>query len=218
MTMFVLLEQSDVFVDACASDHHAQLLFLSVFGRDTSVQQLMARLHQPSSQGGVDQLTLLTHFGAKPSLQVLVGDARRLEKATGRMPKAGLLGNLVHTWIFDPALLRIDHALRSAWIFGPAGDGAVEAERERLAAWNLIKELSPVPLLDAWADGVLAHVQASGGFVRPAVLGPVSAARIELSEDFPLWVSSSVRDGHLQAWAIEDGAAASVAAPLSLLV
>ena len=114
MTLFVLTEQSDVFVDACAADHHAQLLFVSAFGRDTSIQQLLARLHQSSSQGGVDELTLLPHFGAKPSLKVMVGDPRRLEKVTGRMPKTGLLGNLVHAWIFDPALLKVDHATRSA--------------------------------------------------------------------------------------------------------
>ena len=204
MTIFVLMEQSDVFVDACAADHHAQLLFVSAYGRDTSIQQLLARLHQSSSQGGVDQLTLLTHFGAKPTLQVMVGDPRRLEKVTGRMPKTGLLGNLVHAWIFDPVLLQIDHASRSAWLFGRAlpeklnASGSTEGgDPQMAAAWRLVKELSPVPLLDEWSSRVLAHVQAAGGFVRPALVGPISAVRIELGEDFPTWVSERVADRSL---------------------
>ena len=75
MIMFQALEQSDVFVDACASDQHAQLLFLSVYGRDTSVQQLMARLHQPVSQGGVDAVTLRLPSGKSEALTVT--DIRR---------------------------------------------------------------------------------------------------------------------------------------------
>lgn len=191
--MFVLNEQSDVFIDAMASDHHAQLLFLSVYGRDTSVQQLMARLHQSSREGGIDQLTAVEHLGARASLQVMVGDPKRLEKATGRLPRTGLLGNLVHTWIFDPAVLTVDHAARAAWILEP------EIDKARLVseAWRLVKDLSPVPLLDEWQELVLAHVQGRGGLVTPRCVGRIQAFRIELAEDFPAWVSQSVQEGRL---------------------
>ncbi len=191
--MFVLSEQSDVFIDAMASDHHAQLLFLSVYGRDTSVQQLMARLHQASREGGIDQLTAVERLGARPALQVMVGDPKRLEKATGRLPRTGLLGNLVHTWIFDPAVLAVDHAARAAWILEP------EIDKARLLgeAWRLIKDLSPVPLLDEWQELVTRHVQGRGGFVTPQCVGRIHAFRIELAEDFPAWVSQSVQEGRL---------------------
>jgi hypothetical protein len=195
MTLYVLQEQSDVFVDACASDHHAQLLFVSVYGRDTSIQQLMARLHQPTNQGGVEALSLLNQHGAKPAMKVLVGDAKRLTKVAGRMPKSGLLGNLVHTWIFDPKLQAIDHGARTAWIFTRSGS---DVEREA-QAWRLIKELSPVPLLDSWADWVLNQVRATGGFTNPPVVGPIETLRIELHEDFPIWVSEAVASDTLRA-------------------
>ena len=191
--MHVLQEQSDVFVDAMASDHHTQLLFISVYGRDTSVQQFMARLHQSSRDGGMDEITALTHHGAKPALKVLVGDPKRLEKTTGRMPRTGLLGNLVHAWIFDPAVLQVDHAARSAWMLDmQANTDALNAE-----AWRLVKDLSPVPLLDTWAERVLRHIQACGGFAHPPCIGSVHAVRIELGEDFPGWVSRGVQDGLL---------------------
>lgn len=196
-SMFVLSEQSDVFIDAMASDHHAQLLFISVYGRDTSVQQFMARLHQSSREGGISQLTAVQRLGDKPALQVMVGDPKRLEKSTGRLPRTGLLGNLVHTWIFDPALLAVDHAARAAWILEPGRAEAVEQTELDREAWRLIKDLSPVPLLDEWQQPVMTHVQACGGFVRPRCVGRIHACRIELHEEFPAWVSQSVREGHL---------------------
>lgn len=192
-TLYTLLEQSDVFVDACVSDLNTQLLFLSVYGRDTSLQQLMARLHQPSSQGGVESLTMGLPGGSATVFRVLVGDAKRLEKTAGRMPKAGLLGNLAHAWIFDRRLLELDHAARAGWLF--------DQQRDRVApdgdAWRLVQELSPVPLLASWCEPVLAHLQATRAMVPAASIGPVCAVRIELPEDFPKWVSDRLREGHL---------------------
>ena len=215
MIMFQALEQSDVFVDACASDQHAQLLFLSVYGRDTSVQQLMARLHQPVSQGGVDAVTLRLPSGKSEALKVLIGDARRLEKITGRIPKAGLLGNLVHAWIFDPKILKVDHAARTAWLFdrqegsSPPDEGQAFPEGLAPAAqtsaslsaadqvWQVIKELSSVPLMEHWRDRVLQHLQLVGAISRTPAVGPVMVQRVELPEFFSEWVSSSVREGLL---------------------
>lgn len=219
MTMFQTLEQSDVFVDACASDQHAQLLFLSVYGRDTSIQQLMARLHQPVNQGGVDAVTLRLPTEKSDALKVLVGDARRLEKVTGRIPKAGLLGNLVHAWIFDPQILRIDHAARTAWLFdrqngvahsqsttgglqGPLDAGCRVAEACAALStaeqtWQLVKELSSVPLMEHWRDSVLQHLQMVRAIGQTPAVGPVLVQRVELPESFPEWVSSGVREGAL---------------------
>lgn len=193
--MFMLTEQSDVFIDAMASDHHAQLLFVSAYGRDTSVQQFLARLHQSSRDGGVDELSAVERHGLKPTLKVLVGDPKRLEKTTGRLARTGLLGNLVHVWIFDPAVLSVDHAARSAWIL----DDGDDSPRRLDEAWRLVREISPVPLLDAWRCPVMAHVQATGGFVSPPCIGRIHAVRVELQDEFPVWVSQSVRDGLLEA-------------------
>lgn len=202
--MFNLEEQSDVFVDACASDHRAHLLFLSVYGRDTSIQQLLARLHQRAAQGGVEQLTVRAGGARGHQLRVLVGDPSRLDKVTGRLPKTGLLGNLVHAWIFDPELLKVDVATGSGWIADQVqaseDDQAVTARARRAAreaeqVWRLVKELSPVPLLEHWALTSLAYIESSGGLVRPPCVGSVAVTRVELPEAFDVWVSDRVRDG-----------------------
>ena len=194
--MYVLHEQSDVFVDACASDHRAQLLFISAYGRDTSIQQLMARIHQRATQGGVDHLSMAKTSQDRPLLKVLTGDANRLDKVIGRCPKASLLGNLVHAWIFDPVLLKPDPATGSGWIFSQ-GD-KVDGPAEYRQVWRMLKELSPVPLLDAWALTVMNHLVSVGSLVRPPCVGSIQALRLELPEDFMDWVSERVRAGDLR--------------------
>lgn len=198
--MFVLEQQSDVFVDALVADHRSLMLFLSVYGRDTSIQQLMARLHQRPDQGGVDDLTLQDPASRSEVMRVLVGDPARLDKVTGRLPRSGLLGNMLHAWIFDPSLLKLDPATGSGWLLDhlqgdwPKGH---HAAHEAAQAWRMIQELSPVPLLDHWMLTVLAHLQTVQALVRPACAGPVSALRIELPQDFMSWVSEQVRRGLL---------------------
>jgi hypothetical protein len=199
MNMYSLLEQSDVFVDACVADQRTQLLFISAYGRDTSLQQFMARLHQPVNQGGVDSVTVRKDGEKADALKVLVGDARRLEKITGRMPKAGLLGNLVHAWIFDPIALQVDHATRSAWLLDNEGTDKEAADRRvHTDTWQLVKELSPVPMLEAWRDLVLLHLRVNGGLLESPSVGPIKALRIELPEAFPDWISYNVREGVLE--------------------
>lgn len=188
--MYLLAEQSDIFVDAVAADHCGQLLFVSVFGRDTSIQQFMARLHQPVREGGVDAVTVLDAAVRKQAMRLIVGDARRLDKITGRMPRTRLLGNLVHTWIFDPALLAVDHAGRSAWLVDVE---PVDEEQWHQAAWQIVKELSPVPLLDCWQTPVMAAIAERGGIKRPPCVGRIRTARVELDDGFEQWVSTSLK-------------------------
>ena len=194
--MYVLHEQSDVFVDACASDHRAQLLFISAYGRDTSIQQLMARIHQRATQGGVEHLSIANTAQGRPLLKVLTGDANRLDKVMGRCPKASLLGNLVHAWIFDPVLLKPDPATGSGWVFSQ-GD-KIDGPAEYRQVWRMLKELSPVPLLDPWALTVMNHLVTVGSLVRPPCIGPIQVVRLELPEDFTSWVSERVRAGDLR--------------------
>ncbi|MCW5631926.1 MAG: hypothetical protein KIT17_01185 [Rubrivivax sp.] len=238
--MYVLEEQSDIFVDAAAADHRGQLLFVSTYGRDTSIQQFMARLHQARREGGIEELSLRRPAGSEDwlqaestdrgpagvpfaadalqrqqMLQMPVGDPRRLQKVTGRMPR-GLLGNLVHAWIFDPALLEADHSTRSGWVFerigraqpldepgvsGINGAGA-SAARGQLAdrCWLLLKQLSPVPLLDPWREYIVSADATRSGLslMTSRCVGRVHAVRVQIEEPFSRFVSDAVRRGALR--------------------
>lgn len=198
--MYKLEEQSDVFVDACATNHRNSLLFISLYGRDTSIQQFMARLHLASGEGGIEGLTLLDpHPGEatkrKVALRLLVGEAKRLEKLTGRMPRTGLLGNLVHAWIFHPEVVQVDHAAQAAWLFQRRGPADTPQQFDVARVWRLVMDLSPVPLMQHWCMPVLAYLNTRRCLEQPPSVGPIQTVRVEIPEGFVEWVSDRVRCG-----------------------
>ncbi|KGM38690.1 hypothetical protein JY96_21165 [Aquabacterium sp. NJ1] len=194
MKLYLIREQADVFVDAAVADDHGQLLFVSLFGRDTAIQQFMSRLHLRGKEGGVDRLRFSNPETFDVELEVLVGDPNRLDKVTGRLPKENLFGNLVHAWIFDSSVVEVDKAGRSGWYV------QTDLEASRLghgdAIWRLVTALSPVPLLDHWREPVISMLGQAGVRVTRSV-GDVCATRVALPDDFEAQISNLVVDGTL---------------------
>jgi hypothetical protein len=118
--LFKLRELSDLYADACVRDESGQLMFLSLYGRDTAIQQLLAAFTLKVSEGGFDSFHLQDPAGE--SHRVHVGNADRLEKFTGKLPRDNLFGNLVHLWLYDPALTRPDRSNRVAWVLVDGAD------------------------------------------------------------------------------------------------
>ena len=207
--LYKLKELSDLYADACVRDESGQLMFLSLYGRDTAIQQLLAAFTLKVTEGGLNAFHLEDADGQ--AQVVFVGSADRLEKFTGKLPHDNLFGNLAHVWLYDPALIRPDRSNRVAWVLV---DG-VSDESYRLdaiwdRAWGLYKLLSPVPLLDAWKEAVLSRtggdvVTLMGETAYPP-LGRVGAARVSLPDNFPVAISGMVKAGEL---ALEDLAIAA---------
>ncbi len=198
--LFKLQELSDLFADACVRDEAGQLMFLSLYGRDTAIQQLLAAFTLKVSEGGLDSFHLQDPAGE--SHLVHVGNADRLEKFTGKLPRDNLFGNLVHLWLYDPILTRPDRSNRVAWVLVD-GDGGSSGPEEAIwsRVWGLYKLLSPVPLLDTWQQAVLARtrdevVTLMGETPNPP-LGRIDAARVSLPDHFPEIVSGMVKAGVL---------------------
>jgi hypothetical protein len=196
--MFKLKELFDIFADACVRDEAGNLVFLSLYGRDTTVQQLFAAFYLKASEGGFDQVHLVDDKGVENF--VFVGDADRLTKTSGRFPRANLFGNLVHTWIYDPSVIRPDMVNRAAWLLAERGDGTAEADLDA-RVWEAYRQLSPVPLLDHWREAVVA---ATGVDCITSMdetpfppLGRVSAVRVKVGENFAPKVSELIRNGTL---------------------
>lgn len=198
--LFKLKELSDLYADACVRDESGQLMFLSLYGRDTAIQQLLAAFTLKAAEGGLSAFHLQEPGGQ--AQVVYVGNADRLEKFTGKLPRDNLFGNLAHVWLYDPALIRPDRSNRVAWVLvdsvHPASN-PLEVIWER--AWALYKLLSPVPLLDTWQQAILLR---TGGDVVTLMqetvyppLGRIGAARISLPESFPETVSGMVKAGEL---------------------
>jgi len=203
--MLKLLEVPDVFADACIRNNTGELVFMSCFGRDTSLQQMFAAFSLKPSEGGLSAITLVhtasdeTIEGESNRHNVAVTD--RLTKIAGRLPRNTLFGNLVHAWIFDPAIRSPDMVSRSAWLLdaelmSPSPE-KIESEKDKASrTWDLVRLLSPVPLLDHWqqtvlkkADGLIEDL----GTCSYPPLGNVRAKRVTIPAEFPALISALVR-------------------------
>ncbi|MGK2924599.1 MAG: hypothetical protein ACSLE2_03170 [Lysobacterales bacterium] len=167
-------ECPDLMADGCIGDEHGNLVFLSVWARDTAVQEFLARLTLGRSEQGLDQFHLVTDQGA--SIPVFVGNADNLDKRTTRAFRRTLFGSMAHLWLFDKRCVKPDKANASALALLPR---AVTDHTERL--WALVRETCPLPLLDHWRDDVLALLQSRDMLTRlPFALGPLEGHRLAL--------------------------------------
>ena len=201
--MFRIKEVADVFVDACVRDEEGRLLFLSCFGRDTAIQQLFAAFYLKPTEGGLEVFHLVepsaTAHAAGDSVRV--GNAERLQKLAGRLPRENVFGNLAHTWIYDPVIVRPDRATRTAWVLDPQSSADSKCDQVLSRVWEVFKLLSPVPLLDEWQptlmkacfDDCVKDMSASDF----APLGRISAHKVTVPDSFAGTVSALVKRGDL---------------------
>lgn len=197
--LYAVRECSDVFVDAALRDDSGELLFLSIYGRDTALLQFLASFSLPVNNGGFDAFTL-TH--ESETHRVKVSDPGALEKLTGRLPRGNLFGNLTHAWLYQGELVKPDRSNRRVRVlrFGETE----EAFAQRM--WLLIRELCPVPLLDHWREPLLRILgdelitPLSAGNAPP--IGHVDGAHLALPADFEQIVSAAVA---MQALTLKSG-------------
>lgn len=166
-------ECPDLMADGCVGDEHGNLVFLSVWARDTAVQEFLARLTLGRAEQGLDQFHLVTD---QASIPVFVGNVENLEKRTTRAFRRTLFGSMVHLWLFDKRCVKPDKANASALALLPR---AVSDHTERL--WALVRETCPLPLLDHWRDDVLALLRSRDMLIRlPFALGLLEGHRLAL--------------------------------------
>ena len=199
---YLTVEESggDVFSDSLMISASGALVFASLWGRDTGIQQLLGLWTLGDTEGGSATLTLNDPETGRQRHRCRVRGAE-LSKTSARM-KETLLGDLVHTFVFDQKCLSGDGTNRRFWLLNSPADG-VDARFEHLV-WDTVKRASPIPLLDTWKAQVLALVSEKNwlsqlrGFNMMAHLidlSDVAAVERELS--------SAVKSGNLQIEGIE---------------
>ncbi|MFN4266391.1 MAG: hypothetical protein ACK4F8_11675 [Aquabacterium sp.] len=195
MPVFQCQQQADIFIDALACDRRSSLIFVSLYGRDGSIQQFLSRIQLGSSADGISSISVSDPSGAR--LDVSVGDPRRLEKVSGQIPKGSLFGKLGHLWVYDPTLLKPDKANLRGWLLFDQDHGAAEQSE---AIWELIKALSPVPLLDHWQEAIEGLVNAGStesGIHAAKAIGDLKPVEVQLPSDFESQVSQLIIAGQL---------------------
>lgn len=172
--LYQIAECSDLMVDGYIGDDSNNLVFLSIWARDTAVQEFLARLTLGRAEQGLDQFHLLADQGAPTP--VFVGNTDNLEKRTTRAYRRTLFGCMVHLWLFDRRCVKPDKANASALALLPKG---VADHTTRL--WTLVRETCPLPLLDHWCEAVLELLQSREMLTRlPSALGPLEGHRLAL--------------------------------------
>lgn len=151
-TLLTLSDVPCIFCDGYLCDERRTLLFMSVWGRDTAIQELLGRLTLQKEEG-LSQLTL-TDSSLHEHL-LFTGNNGNLDKRTTRHQRTRF-GTLVHLWLFDKRCLEPDRSNGQAFLL-LRGDDA--NWRDRL--WVLLKETTSLPLLEHWQDGVLDYLQHS---------------------------------------------------------
>ncbi|OWJ93200.1 hypothetical protein B6S59_17365 [Pseudomonas sp. A46] len=173
-TLFAIDECPDLMADACVGEDQGTLVFASVWGRDTAIQQLIARLTLGHDQDGLDQFHLLTQ--QESSIPFFVGSVDRLEKRLTRVYRRTLFGSLINLWLFDRRCTRPDKSNASALALLPRAAIAPDAR-----LWRLVRDTCPLPLLDHWQVPVLAHLRAHGMLHRlPLAIGPLDGHRLAM--------------------------------------
>lgn len=172
-TLYRIDECPDLMTDACVGDEQGNLVFLSIWARDTAVQQFLARLTLGRDEQGLEQFHVMCEGG---SLALFVGNTERLEKRATRAYRRTLFGSLCNVWLFDKRCIYPDKANASALALMPCNS----AHRlDRL--WMLVQDTCPLPLLDHWRDTVLELLQARQMLNRlPVGLGPLEGHRLRI--------------------------------------
>ena len=162
--MFPLTQVHQVFCDAFLVGERRNLLFCSLWGRDTSIQQLRAMLTLPTREGGIDQLEV-----DRPSARVcaMVDAPERLKSLSGRQMTAQF-GELVHYWLYDPLLEKPDQANRKAvWVQPKVDDDPTQPIETHLEVlWPLVKQLVHLPLDDRWMQHLISTF-VEQGWIQP---------------------------------------------------
>ncbi len=175
-----IAETPGLYADAVLTDEGHNLLFLSLWGRDTAIQEFRARLSLPVREGGLDNFRL--EGEGAPFVQV--GNPERLVNDSGRTPPQMIFGSLVHLWLYDRLAVEPDRANRRALLlYRPEEDSTAKGKtslRHRL--WSLVTETCHLPLLPAWRDTVLDAFQASGWINTLKGVG-LAAYALDLGDD-----------------------------------
>jgi len=202
--MYRIHEFPDVLADACLRDSEGRFLFISLYGRDGAILQMLSAMELSETKGGIDRFNIVDDNGRGHVIDI--GDTGRLAKFTGRLPRQNIFGPLTHTWLYDQAILKPDLANRQAWVltYDPhSGDEEARVAMLEERSWRAIQSLSPVPLLPAWRDAVMSWCFSSGAVrylddpLYPPV-GPVRGARVGLGAAFLDQISQLVKSGQLQ--------------------
>lgn len=142
------LEQApELFLDTYVADGD-NAVFLSLWGRDTAIHELMANLTLPVAEGGWSSITLQQD---EQSLHLRL-DRNRLAKRTTRTYRQTRFGSLLNLWLFDQRCQDPDRTNRQCYAIFNERDSRQD---KSAMLWSRLRDLAAFPLLDHWQPMVV---------------------------------------------------------------
>lgn len=195
-------EFSDLFIDACICDDSLNLMFMSVWGRDTAIYEMLGRITLNAS----NELSLRSLNLKWDDKQVPVYlNVDLLEKRLTRGYKGTYFGSLVHVWLFDNRMTKPDIANHATFILEnttqTVSDMLALPELEQQKLWSQVVELAPFPLLEHWRKPVMQEIFKHNmiHLMKP-LFGQLTCWRIQLNVDvIQNYISNMIRCGALTA-------------------
>ena len=171
--LYPIDEFSDLKADACLLDDDFNLVFISLWGRDTSIQQLLAQLTLGCKEGGLTRFHLVS---GNHSIPVDVPNVENLCKQSARTFRKTLFGTMTNLWLYHKLAVEPDRANAKAFALFPKG---IMDVTDRL--WPLVQSCCGLPLLAHWKDAVLGMLQGDKMLTRlPGAFGPVQGYRLAI--------------------------------------
>lgn len=184
--MLRIKQQAGVFCDSFVANDTG-ILFASFWGRNTSLQQFLARMELPVHEDGINQITF--KISADIAKTFLLQDVKNMQKLSGRVANTIYGKDLSHIFIYDRSTIEINRSICKATILY-----FNNSKIANLAIWHLIKELSPIPLLDTWMLQIINICQQHGYINNVEGFGGVSGLVVQLDEvDFELSIAKMIK-------------------------
>lgn len=172
--LYQIEECPDLYVDACVCDEQRNLVFLSAWGRDTALQEFLARLTLGREENGLDQFHIIVDGRSLP----VFPNQDLLEKRTTRQFRGTLFGSMLHLWLFDRRASAPDRANHFAFALLERND----TPHHRL--WPLVMETCPLPLLPHWHGEVMEVLTEHQMLTAlPGAIGNICGWRLALELD-----------------------------------
>jgi hypothetical protein len=195
--MLHLPDVPGVFCDAHLVDESGVCRFLSLWGRDTALQELLARLTLSTSEGGLRSLWI-GESGEPGATFVPALDPDQWVRVSARRTDT-LFGDLVHVWLHDRLANEPDRANgRALLLHRTSGDDPEHAQALWDALWRVVQQVLWVPVQPHWQRPLIQRlegldcIRALRGFrVRGFLLNLSERDRIEAE------ISNMVRFGTL---------------------
>jgi len=189
---------NDVFTDGFLVDDSGSIAFLSLIGKDTAIQEFRARWSLPITQGGLTDFQVETSDGI---VRLNLGSPESLEFLSGRLPTS-IFGNLIQVFVYKHLVQKPDFANRKAVQLFKKDDTGNHSDK----LWTLVKNLSPLPLLDQWQDVILNLFREKHWLQDIPGIGEVSAHVVSIPEDeLADLLKANIQSGALLAEADKSG-------------